>query len=104
MPAKKTAAKKAARKSPVVRTTSDAQEIRRFWLSYPAKLITRPIIWEMAHKFPVVFNVRQASVSEQIGILCLELEGKRSDIKAVIAWLEKVGVKVEPVEINVIES
>jgi len=52
----------------------------------------------------VVFNVRQASVSEQIGILCLELEGKRSDVKSVIAWLEKVGVSVEPVEINVIES
>jgi ABC-type methionine transport system ATPase subunit len=104
MPAKKTAAKKAARKSPAVRTTLDANETRRFWLSYPVKLVKRPVIWEMAHKFPVVFNVRQASVSEEIGILCLELEGKRSDLKAVIAWLEKVGVKVEPVEINVIES
>jgi L-aspartate semialdehyde sulfurtransferase ferredoxin len=100
MPAKKTAKKKAAAKS----TTQDAKEKRRFWLSYPTKLVTRPIIWEMAHKFPVVFNVRQASVSEQIGILCLELEGKRSDMKSVIAWLEKVGVSVEPVEINVIES
>jgi L-aspartate semialdehyde sulfurtransferase ferredoxin len=100
MPAKKTAKKKAAAKP----APPDAKEKRRFWLSYPTKLVTRPIIWEMAHKFPVVFNVRQASVSEQIGILCLELEGKRSDMKSVIAWLEKVGVSVEPVEINVIES
>lgn len=100
MPAKKTAKKKALAKP----TKPDAKETRRFWLSYPTKLVTRPIIWEMAHKFPVVFNVRQASVSEQIGILCLELEGKRSDMKSVIAWLEKVGVSVEPVEINVIES
>jgi L-aspartate semialdehyde sulfurtransferase ferredoxin len=100
MPAKKTAKKKAAAKPAPL----DAKEKRRFWLSYPTKLVTRPIIWEMAHKFPVVFNVRQASVSEQIGILCLELEGKRSDMKSVIAWLEKVGVSVEPVEINVIES
>jgi hypothetical protein len=32
------------------------------------------------------------------------LEGARPDIKAAISWLEKSGIKVEPVEINVIES
>jgi hypothetical protein len=79
-------------------------ERRRFWLTYPTKLITKPIIWEMTRKFPVVFNVRQASVTDQIGIVCLELEAPRADLKAAIAWLEKQGVKVEPVEINVIES
>lgn len=77
---------------------------RRFWLTYPTRLITKPVIWEMSRKFPVVFNVRQASVTEEMGILCLELQGPRADIKAVITWLEKQGVKVEPVEINVIES
>jgi hypothetical protein len=48
--------------------------------------------------------VRQASVTDEIGIVCLELEGQREDIKAAIQWLEKTGIKVEPVEINVIES
>jgi L-aspartate semialdehyde sulfurtransferase ferredoxin len=100
MPAKKTAKKKAAQKA----AAPAAKESRRFWLSYPSKLVTRPVIWEMAMKFPVVFNVRQASVNDQIGILCLQLEGLRPDIKSAIVWLEKVGVKVEPVEINVIES
>jgi hypothetical protein len=32
------------------------------------------------------------------------LDGKREDVKAAIAWLEKLGVNVEPVEISVIES
>ncbi len=81
-----------------------ASEKRRFWLTYPSKLITRPILWEMTRKFPVIFNVRQASVTDAIGIVCLELEGPRPELKSVIAWLEKQGVKVEPVEINVIES
>lgn len=76
----------------------------RLWLMYPAKLITRPIIWEIAQKFPVVTNVRQVSVTDEIGIVSLELDGKREDIKAAIKWLEKMGIKVEPVEINVIES
>jgi hypothetical protein len=32
------------------------------------------------------------------------LDGKREAVKAAIKWLEKTGVKVEPVEIGVIES
>jgi ABC-type methionine transport system ATPase subunit len=76
----------------------------RLWLMYPPKLITNPVIWELAQKFPVVTNVRQASVTDEIGIVSLELEGKRPDIKAAIQWLEKLKIKVEPVEINVIES
>jgi hypothetical protein len=62
------------------------------------------VIWQLSHKFEVITNVRQASVTDEIGIVCLELEGKRADIKSAIKWLEKVGVSVEPVEINVIES
>ncbi len=92
----------------VAKTAGDSArasaERRRFWLSYPPRLITRPIIWEMTKKFAVIFNVRQASVTDEIGILCLELEAPRADLKAAIAWLERQGVKVEPVEINVIES
>ena len=86
------------------KTSPDAQETKRLWLMYPAKLITRPIIWELGQKFPVVFNIRQVSVTEEIGIVCLELEAKRSQIKDAIKWLESQGISVEPVEINVIES
>ena len=71
---------------------------------YPPKLITTPVIWDLARKFPVITNVRQASVTDEIGIVSLELEGARADIKAAIKWLEKLGIKVEPVEINVIEN
>lgn len=86
------------------KTTQTQPQQTRLWLMYPAKLITRPIIWEIGQKFPVVTNVRQVSVTDEIGIVSLELEGKRQDIKATIKWLEKNGIKVEPVEINVIES
>lgn len=79
-------------------------ERRRFWLTYPTKLITQPVIWEMTRKFDILFNVRQASVTEEIGILCLEMEAPRERLKKAIHWLEECGVTVEPVEINVIES
>jgi hypothetical protein len=85
-------------------TTPTQQDKTRLWLMYPQKLITTPLIWELSQKFPLITNVRQASVTDEIGVVCLELEGKRSDIKTAIKWLEKIGVSVEPVEINVIES
>ena len=76
----------------------------RLWLMYPPRMITTPVIWELSQKFKVITNVRQASVTDEIGIVCLELEGTRADIKAAIRWLERRGINVEPVEINVIES
>ncbi len=71
---------------------------------YPARLITRPVIYELGRTFDVVTNVRQASVNEEVGIVSLEFEGERQEIKRAIAWLEEQGVKVEPVEINTIEG
>ena len=71
---------------------------------FPPKLITIPVVWQLGKKFNLITNVRQASVTDEIGVVCLELEGQRSEIKAAIKWLERVGIKVEPVEINVIES
>ena len=71
---------------------------------YSSKLITRPVIYELGHKFKVITNIRQASVTPEVGIVSLELEGEREEIKGAILWLEELGVKVEPVEINIIES
>lgn len=87
-----------------LRDTGNGNQQTRLWLMYPPKLIKEPLLWQLSHKFPVVTNIRQASVTDEIGIVSLELDGKRSDIKAAIKWLEKIGVSVEPVEINIIES
>lgn len=81
-----------------------AQDSTRLWLMYPARLITRPIVYELGQNFAVVTNVRQASVTDEIGLVSMELIGEREAIKSAIAWLEEIGVKVEPVEINTIEG
>lgn len=80
------------------------KETKRLWLTYPKKAIQRPVIYELGHKFKVVTNIRQASVTEEVGIVSLELEGSRDEIKKAIKWLEGLAIKVEPVEINVIEG
>src|SRR5947209_18862128 len=92
------------RKSKPPSVASNVRETTRLWLMYPPRLITTPVVWELGHKFKIVTNVRQASVTDEIGVVCLELEGRRAEIKAAIKWLERSGIKVEPVEINVIES
>jgi L-aspartate semialdehyde sulfurtransferase ferredoxin len=90
---------------PPSKSKTAAQPVqKRLWLMYPPKLITNPVVWELGHKFPVITNVRQASVTDEIGIVCLEISGPPNSVKAAIQWLEKIGIKVEPVEIGVIES
>jgi len=81
-----------------------AKDRLRLWLMYPPKHITSPVICELVTRFELVINIRQAEVRDEIGIVCLELEGARADLKKATKWLERKGIKVEPVEINVIES
>ena len=88
------------KKITVTKPNSPVQQ--RLWLMYPPKLIKKPFIWEVGHKFKITTNIRQASVTDEIGIVCLELDGPRDEVKAAIKWLEKSGVNVEPVEIGVI--
>ena len=101
-PKKKASGKKAVKKRKTAKKPSS--EKRRWWLMYPPRLITSPIIWELSTKYNLITNIRQAEVRDEIGIICLEIEGARDALKKATTWLERRGVKVEPVEINVIES
>ena len=69
MPAK---AKKASKKS-----ATPEKGRQRLWLMYPPKLIKSPIVWELISRFELIANIRQAEVRDEIGIVCLELEGER---------------------------
>ena len=90
----------AKKKISVSKPNSPVQQ--RLWLMYPPKLIKKPFIYEVGHKFKVITNIRQATITDEIGIVCLELDGPRNEVGAAITWLEKQGVNVEPVEIGVI--
>ena len=81
-----------------------ARETQRFWLTFNEETNRKPLICEMGRKFDLVFNIRNASVTPTIGIIALELDGDRDEIKKAVAWLEANDVQVEPVEINTIEG
>jgi ABC-type methionine transport system ATPase subunit len=77
--------------------------VQRFYLTYSEEKIKEPIIYHVGKKFDVVTNIRAASVSDHIGIVALELDGDPAEIQKAAEWIAECGVKVEPIEKNVIE-
>ena len=103
-----TSAKAPARASkpskPAKKNVESAITSARFWLTYPPQRIKAPVIWKLGHQFQLVTSIRQASVTDVVGIVCLEVEGAASEIAAGVQWLKKQGVRVEPVELSAVES
>ena len=75
----------------------------KFYLTYPPPLIKEPILYLVGKKFDVVTNIRGANVSNEMGLLALEIEGSQQEIDRAVAWLREQGVTVEPIEKNIIE-
>jgi L-aspartate semialdehyde sulfurtransferase ferredoxin len=75
----------------------------KFYLTYPPALIKQPLIYLLVKKFDIIPNIRGANVSDEMGLLAMEIEGAQSEIDNAIAWLREQGVTVEPIEKNVIE-
>ncbi len=72
-------------------------------ISFPEEKIKEPIIYKIGHEFKVVTNVRRADVREKTGWVELELTGDAAEIERAVASLKTKGVKVEPIERNIIE-
>ena len=66
-------------------------------LIFPQHLIKEPVIYMMAKEYGVIPNIRRAKVTETVGEVTLELEGSEEGLKQAVVFLEKRGVKVEPV-------
>ncbi|MBI4342619.1 MAG: NIL domain-containing protein, partial [Candidatus Omnitrophica bacterium] len=66
-------------------------------LIFPQHLIKEPVIYMMAKEYDVIPNIRRAKVTESIGEVTLELEGSEEGLKNAVVFLEKKGIKVEPV-------
>lgn len=72
-------------------------------LIFPQKLIKKPVIYTMAKKFDVIPNIRRAKVTEKVGEVTLELSGTRENLEKARKYLQKAGIKVEPVVGDIVE-
>jgi hypothetical protein len=79
---------------------------RRCWLTFPSKAeVEQPLMWQMSRKYPeVVFDIRQASVQHEMGIMAVLLTGAEDQVKGAIEFLRGKGVTVEPIEKSVVEG
>ena len=77
---------------------------RRVRFTFPAGLITEPVIFDLGHKFQVVTNIRRADVREDMGWVILELEGEEEEIERGLDWVTSMGVRVDPVSGDVVEN
>ena len=59
----------------------------RYYLSYPRTLIKEPILYQLVKKFDLIFNIRGASVSEEMGLVAVEFEGSTDQIERALTWL-----------------
>lgn len=77
---------------------------RQVMFTFPEQLTKEPIIYDLGIQFKVVTNIRRADISEKKGWAVLELEGADKDIDNGLAWVEKKGVRVDPVIGDIIEG
>jgi len=75
----------------------------RVYLTFPKDLVKEPIVCWLAKKFDITFNIRGSTVTAEMGIVALEIDGERAEVDKSIKWLKDKGVIVEPIEKNVIE-
>ena len=79
---------------------------KRCWFTFPTRTqVEKPIIWQMSRKFPdCQFDIRQASVNNEIGIMAVLLTGEADQVQGAIEFLRSSGVTVEPIEKSVVEG
>ena len=75
----------------------------RIYLTFPKKLVREPVLCWLAREFDILFNLRGSTVTAEMGLIALEVNGERAEVEKAIHWLEGKGVVVEPIEKNVIE-
>lgn len=69
---------------------------RRVMFTFTSELVTEPIIYNLGQQFGLVTIINRADLTEDMGYIVLELDGKGEDIEAGITWVTSKGVRVNP--------
>ena len=77
---------------------------QRVKFTFAQDLITLPVIYELGKQFNIVTNIRRADVTEDRGWVVLELEGDLEEIEQGLDWVAAKGVRVDPVQGDIVEG
>ncbi len=85
----------------VKKISSKAVVRRKVYLTFPTAKTKEAIICDMYDRYKIRFNIRSASVNENIGLIAMELEGPADKMDGAFDYFRKRGVTVEPIELDV---
>ena len=70
--------------------------VRKYFCTFPQSLIQEPIISHTLNtEFGVIPNIRAASITDQIAMVAVEIEGDAEAIDKAVAYMRERGVTVE---------
>ena len=75
---------------------------RRIRLFFPSDQVSEPVVYLIGKQFEVVTNIRGGEVTRDSGWLYLELSGDDAEIDRAIQWTIQRGVRVDPVEGDIV--
>jgi len=67
-------------------------------LTFPATLVSQPVIHRLGTEFGLVTNIRRANIEERGGWIIVEVEGDDERVAEAIAWLAEQGLQVDRIE------
>lgn len=71
---------------------------QKIFCTFPQQLIKEPLLYNLGKNFQIIPNIRGASVTDEIALIALELEGEEKEIEKAVVFLKEKGVKVEGIE------
>jgi hypothetical protein len=69
--------------------------LAKLFLTFPQNLIQEPVLHDLLRRFPVRTNIKGASITDEIALMALHVEGEEPDVRSAIDWLKGVGVVVD---------
>ncbi len=70
---------------------------RALQLTFVGEQIKQPIMYLAARKYDLILNIRRAKITDALGEVTMEFEGREEDIDKAVREMEKEGVKVQSI-------
>ena len=70
---------------------------RKVYCTFPKEMIKEPLLYNLGKNFNVIPNIRGASITDEVGLVFLELEGDEGEVEKALSYLRSRNVKVDEV-------
>jgi hypothetical protein len=77
---------------------------QRVKFTFEQQLIKEPLIYQLGKQFEIVTNIRRADVTADRGWVILELDGELPEIERGLEWVRSKGVRIDPIEGDLVEG